>query len=180
MVVHSIWKLRQKHDWTLDQLSTRCGLSVGPLSQVERGLSSLSIASLKMICAALGVPLTRFFDLPDKPRPSVTKAGCPQGQLPLGDSEVIYWLLSGSLPRRTLEAFIAEYPPKYESPVVVHEGEEFAYNLSGKVELVFEEEKHVLETGDSFQIHSNRPHTARSLIDETARILWVQTMRLLR
>jgi len=52
---------RRGKEWTLEKLSASCGLSVGFLSQVERGLSSLSIVSLRAISEALGVPLSELF-----------------------------------------------------------------------------------------------------------------------
>jgi len=175
----SIRKLRQERGWTLEELSTRCGLSVGFLSQVERGLSSLSIGSLKMVCDAVEVPLAQFFAVPDADRPAITKAGQPHYLMQIGSSEITYSMLSGSRPNRTMEAFIAEYPPGYSPPVVPHEGEEFGYVLSGTVLLILEGEEHTLEPGDSFQTDSNRPHTIHNLEDKPAQILWVQTMRIL-
>ena len=53
--------LRQHKGWTLEELSSRCRLSISFLSQIERGLSSLSISSLHSICEALEVPMTHFF-----------------------------------------------------------------------------------------------------------------------
>jgi len=179
-VGRSIRKLRQERKWTLAYLSTQCGLSVGFLSQVERGLSSLSVASLKTVCDALEVPLAQFFTVPDADRPEITKAGQPHYLMRIGSSEITHSMLSGSRPNRTMEAFIAEYPPGYSPPVLPHEGEEFAYVLSGTILLVFEDEEHVLESGDSFQIDSNRPHTVRNPEDALARVLWVQTMKILR
>ncbi len=176
----SIRKLRQEHGWTLEELSSRCDLSVGFLSQVERGLSSLSVASLKTVCDALEVPLAQFFTMPDNGRPSISKAGRPPYQMRIGSSDVVYSLLSGARPHRTMEAFVAEYPSKYSPPITSHEGEEFGYILSGSFLLLFDEEEHVLEAGDSFQIDSDRPHTVRNLSDKSARILWVQTLKLLR
>jgi len=179
-VGRSIRKLRQDRGWTLEELSSRCGLSVGFLSQVERGLSSLSVASLRTVTEALGVPLAQFFSLPDVHRPAITKAGQSDYLIRIGSSEITYSMLSGSRPNRTMEAFIAEYPPGYVPPVLPHEGEEFAYVLSGRIVLIFEDEEHVLDPGDSFQIDSGRPHTVRNLEDEPARVLWVQTLKILR
>jgi len=180
-VGRTIRKLRQDRDWTLEELSTRSGLSVGFLSQVERGLSSLSVASLKTVCDALDVPLAQFFTVSDgSDRPAIAKAGQPHYQMRIGSSEVTYSMLSGSRPSRTLEAFIAEYPPGYSPPILPHEGEEFGYVLAGKIVLIFEGEEHVLEPGDSFQIDSSRPHTVRNPDKKPARILWVQTLKILR
>ena len=180
-VGRTIRKLRQDRKWTLEELSSRCGLSVGFLSQVERGLSSLSVASLKAVCDALEVPLAQFFTVSDTAdRPAVMKAGQPHYQMRIGSSEITYSMLSGSRPNRTIEAFIAEYPPGYAPPLLPHEGEEFAYVLSGRIVLLFDGEEHVLDAGDSFQIDSNRPHTVRNLEKKPAQVLWVQTLRILR
>ena len=180
-VGRTIRKLRKDREWTLEELSTRCGLSVGFLSQVERGLSSLSVASLKTVCDALEVPLAQFFTVSDATdRPAITRAGEPHYQMRIGTSEITYSMLSGSRPNRMMEAFIAEYPPGYSPPVLPHEGEEFAYVLSGTVLLIFEGEEHVLEPGDSFQIDSSRPHTVRNPDEKPAQVLWVQTLKILR
>ena len=181
-VGRTIRKLRQERGWTLEELSKRCGLSVGFLSQVERGLSSLSVASLRTVCEALEVPLAQFFTVSDAAdRAAITKAGNPHYKMRIGSSEVTYSMLSGPRPNRTMEAFIAEYPRGYSPPVLPHEGEEFGYVLAGKILLVCDGGEHVLEPGDSFQIDSHRPHTIRNLLDEEpGRILWVQTQKILR
>jgi len=175
-----IRRLRQERAETLEQLASRCGLSVGFLSQVERGLSSPSVASLKAILDALGIPISQFFQAPIPDRAAITKAGEAPYQIRVGSSETVYSMLSGSRPNRTIEAFIAEYPPGYAPPVLPHEGEEFAFVLSGRVLLVLEEEQHLLESGDSFQIDSTCPHTIRNSGSEPAKILWAQTLKILR
>jgi len=46
---------------SIQALADRCGLSIGMLSQVERGLSTPSIRSLRLLSIALDVPVSRFF-----------------------------------------------------------------------------------------------------------------------
>src|SRR4030042_645109 len=53
--------LRTEKGWTLKELASKCELSTSFLSQVERGLSSVSITSLHIICQALGMSLGEFF-----------------------------------------------------------------------------------------------------------------------
>jgi len=170
--------LRQQKGWTLEEFSARCKLSVGFLSQVERGLSSISISSLHAICGALGIPLTHFFAAVTD-GPLVLKAGYPRNRIRIEDSHVTYNLISGGMPDRVLEAVIAEYPPHYSPPFITHEGEEIGYVLKGKLLLQVEDKKELLNVGDSFHYFSTRPHTMQNLGDDTAKILWVQTMRLL-
>ncbi len=173
-----IRELRQRLGWTLEELASKCGLSVSFLSQVERGLSSLSISSLQAICKALGVPVTHFFTPPSGDS-IVLKKGRPRTRIRIEDSQVTYSLLSGPMPDRTLEALIAEFPPHYEHPLITHQGEEFGYILEGKIILQIEDEEFSLEPGDSFHIRSSRPHTVRNPSDRPAKVLWVLTQRLL-
>jgi quercetin dioxygenase-like cupin family protein len=83
------------------------------------------------------------------------------------------------MPDRVLEAAIAEYPPHYSPPFITHGGEEFGYVLEGKLLLQVEDKKELLNVGDSFHYFSTRPHTLQNLGDDTAKILWVLTMKLL-
>jgi len=173
-----IREFRQRKGWTLEDLSSRCGLSVSFLSQVERGLSSLSISSLQAICKAMEIPLTYFFAAPSG-NSLVLKAGRPRSRLRIEDSGVTYNVLSGPMSERMLEALVAEFPPNYRHPLITHPGEEFGYVLEGKIELQIEDEKFVLEPGDSFHIFSSQPHTIRNLSPSPAKILWVLTQKLL-
>ena len=54
--------LRKTKGMTLKDLSLASGLSIGFLSQIENGGSSLAITSLKKIADALQVPITYFFE----------------------------------------------------------------------------------------------------------------------
>jgi transcriptional regulator with XRE-family HTH domain len=78
--------LRQRKGWTLEELSSRCGLSISFLSQVERGLSSLSIPSLHSICEALEVPITHFLATTTMNGPLVVRTGEPHNRVRIGDS----------------------------------------------------------------------------------------------
>ena len=56
-----IKQLRTQKDLTLEELASRCELTKGFLSQVERNLTSPSIATLNDILEALGTSLSDFF-----------------------------------------------------------------------------------------------------------------------
>ena len=55
-------QLRLANDLTLEELANRSELSKGFLSQVERNLTSPSVATLDDILEALGTNLHDFFD----------------------------------------------------------------------------------------------------------------------
>ena len=56
-----IRQLRVKNGLTLEELASRCELTKGFLSQLERNLNSPSIATLEDITEALGSSLSDFF-----------------------------------------------------------------------------------------------------------------------
>ena len=56
-----IRELRTANDLTLEELASRSELTKGFLSQVERNLTSPSIATLEDILEALGTDLSQFF-----------------------------------------------------------------------------------------------------------------------
>ena len=59
-------ELRLQNDLTLESLASRCELTKGFLSQVERNLTSPSISTLEDILEALGTNLSSFFQEDDK------------------------------------------------------------------------------------------------------------------
>jgi len=169
--------LRKRRGWTLSEMSERSGLSVSFLSQVERELFSLSISSLKAICDALDLPLSRFFALSGNSS-VVLKAG-ERRRLHIEGSEVTYISLSGPLSERVLEPIIGEFPPHYDHPLITHRGEEFGYILEGSLILQIRDREYHLEPGDSFHLLSTEPHSIRNQNASLAKVLWILTQKFL-
>lgn len=57
-----IKKQRLYHKMTLKQLSDATGLSIGYLSQVERGLGTLSLSALENLSNILHIEMSSFFE----------------------------------------------------------------------------------------------------------------------
>jgi len=171
---------RLQHGWTLDGLSDRCGLSQSFLSQVERGLSTLSIVSLSAICKALELPIETLFSSSaplDQRSPRVTTAD-RQLLIRIGDSPVSYRYLSGQLPSSPIaELLIAEFPVGCDQRDSTHEGQELGYILEGALDLRVGEEEHRLAVGDSYRIDASEPHDYRTSADLGARVLMAVTQR---
>jgi transcriptional regulator with XRE-family HTH domain len=171
---------RIRHGWTLDGLSERCGLSPSFLSQVERGLSTLSIVSLSAICAALDLPIETLFSSsgPLDQRALRVTAADRQLLIRIGDSPVSYRYLSGQLPSSPIaELLIAEFPAGCDQRDSAHEGQEMGYVLEGVLELRVGEEEHRLSSGDSYRIDASEPHDYRTPSDLGARVLMAVTQR---
>ena len=57
----------------------------------------------------------------------------------------------------------------------IHEGEEFGFLLSGKIELILDDVIHKLKKDECFYFGSDRKHSVKNTGKVPARILWVVT-----
>jgi len=177
--------LRRRKGLTLKDLSQQCNLSVGFLSQIERGLSSFSIPSLRSICRALDVSLPDLLVISNgpgmaylvDPRPPEITKGDNQSYINLSDTSIKYRFLSGGFPGRQFEVLIGEMSPGYHNPPSSHEGEEFGYVLAGGVKLTIGEESYALGPGDSYHLVASTPHGFETGDEKGAKVLWVQTAK---
>lgn len=179
--------IRTRKRLTLRSLAAECGLSVGFLSQIERGLSSFSVSSLRSICQALGVSLADVLVMSNgpgnailiDPRHSAITKGDNRSYVSLSDASVKYRFLSAGFPGRRFEAVIGELAPGSHGEPHAHEGEEFGYVLEGEVLLASGEESHEIGPGDSYHLLASTPHACNAGNVE-AKVLWIQTARYVR
>ena len=171
--------LRTGNNMTLKQLSEQTELSIGFLSQLERGMSSVAIDSLEKIALALDVPLTSFFNesAPKDHEPVVHNF---ELQATPVSEQIFQYILSkdemdfGFLPRIfTLMPFANFESDDLE--MYSHTGEEFIYVLEGIVTLLLGNRQYTLYPGDSVQIHSTEPHNWVNSTNKVAKMLTVNT-----
>jgi transcriptional regulator with XRE-family HTH domain len=174
-----IRSLRQSSSITLAQLAQRTGLSIGHLSQVERGLSTPTIRQLQAISTGLGVRIGWFFQPmpePDRDRTAVLVRAGHRRRLRYDGLGMTDHLLTPTLDGR-LELLLSTIEPgagSGEEPYS-HEGEEAGLVLEGTLELWIDDEHHLLEQGDSFAFASTRPHRYRNPGKTTTRVVWAIT-----
>ncbi len=175
--------LRRERGLTLAQLAEAAGLSIGHLSQVERGLSTPTIRQLQAVGAALGVRIGWFFRPveaqgtapPPDPRRVVVRAGTRK-RLRYDGLSMTDFLLTPGLEGR-LELILCTLEPGAGSgdEPYSHEGEEAGIVLEGALELWVERERHLLGRGDSFAFASTRPHRYRNPGEVTTTVVWAIT-----
>ncbi len=178
-----IRELREASGMSLRGLARASGLSVGFLSQVERGISSIALTSLRAVADALGHPMSELFEAESEASPD--------------DDSIVFTLMRGSERKRSLisggrhyEMLSARAPGLILEPMLVyiepggvqeppdsHAGEEFAYVLSGQLIYQVAGEDHLLEPGDSLYLRSNTPHAMRNEGTETCVVVSVVTPR---
>ncbi len=171
--------LRKARGLSLQQLSAASGLSVGLISQIERGISSPSVRALRSLADALGVTVGWLFHHGAPPPAEDFGIILRRGHrrtMRFNDGEVIKELLSPNLDGK-LEMLIVNVVPGGASGSVAytHPGEEAGLVLEGELDLWVEEKLFRLQEGDAFGFASSRPHRFANPGNRMTRVLWVIT-----
>ena len=141
---------------TLKEVSSKAGLSVGFLSQVERNITAPSLSSLVSIAGALEVGIEYFLATPEGSG-LVTRKGSRE-YFSVSDSQIKYTRLTHEFPGSQLTGVISRMPPGYTSELVSHQGEEMIYILSGSLFFRVGEEEYHISQGDSIHCKSTCRH----------------------
>ena len=172
--------LRRKRKLSVEGLATLARMSSGMVSQIERGLSSPSLRSLRALSTALGAPLSWFFESVDSGTLRKTLYIVPATDrrlLRLTQTGVMKELLSPETDGRLIEMYelTLEAGGSSGGDFQHHEGEKAGMVLAGKFRLWLNEEVSLLGPGDSFQFPSTLPHRFDNPGTELARVLWINT-----
>lgn len=169
-----IRRLRIKNSLTQEELADRCELTKGFISQLERDLSSPSIATLVDILEGLGTNLKDFFNERIEEKIVFTREDVFENE-----NEDLKYILKWIIPnaqKNTMEPILIELEvggrTKEDYP---HEGEEFGYVLNGSIYLYIGDNKYKVRKDESFYFKANSNHFLENAGKSKARIIWVST-----
>ena len=174
-----IRELRRARRLSLETVADRTKLSIGFLSQIERGLSSPSLRVLAVLADVLGVGIAGLFGTKEKadaaPDAIVTREKA-RAKLNLWRTGISKQLLSPSGSDGRLNLFLVHMEPDGSTgdELYTHDGEEAGLVLEGEMKLTVDAESWTLKRGDSFRFASRRPHRfSNPAEDAKAVVLWV-------
>lgn len=161
-------------DLTLKEVADRAGLSVGFISQIERGITTPSISSLVNVSRVLGAHVSDFLSQPKVTAPTTRQSERPH--YAVGGNALVYERLSTTFPGNVLRSLIIHEPPGYRSEPIAHEGEEIFFVLDGELTVEVDGEQVVLLAGDSIHFPSTRTHSTWNHSIRPATVLHTCTM----
>ena len=173
-----IRRRRNQLGLTLQALCDRAGVSVGYLSQVERGHATPSLGTLAQIAQGLDADLNHFVGTP-RPADALTRAGS-RPQFSLDGVSMVYESLGAAFPGAELSCFLLHVPPGFVSETVRHEGEEIIFILKGEIVQTLNGQSFVLHEGDSLHYDGSIAHSWANRTEADARILWTGTLSVLQ
>lgn len=149
---------------TLKQLSELVDLSVGFLSQAERGLATISLNSLYRLATEFGVDVSSFFDSSEGEKADNFVVRSYERNCLRVTPEFIYYALCPDPQHSAIFPEIYELRPgagKNET-VFQNKQEEYLYVIEGVLHAWINESEYTLYPGDSMWIPSNYKHKWRN------------------
>lgn len=165
--------LRVAKGLTQEELADRAELSKGFISQVERDLTSPSIATLVDILQCLGSNLKDFFN-DDEEEQIVFKQ---EDYFEKKDNELgnqIEWIIPNAQKNEMEPIRLTLAPEGSTYPDLPHEGEEFGYVLSGNVLIHIGTKCYKAKKGESFYFIPSGRHYIKAG-KNGAVLIWVSS-----
>lgn len=169
-----IKEMRIQKSLTQEELADRAELSKGFISQLERDLTSPSIATLVDILQCLGTNLEEFFS--DTTAEQVVFKKTDYFEKYDADlKNLVKWIIPNAQ-KNMMEPILLKLDPGGSTyPDNPHEGEEFGFVLSGSIILHIGNRPFKAKKGESFYFTANKQHYITASNKTGATLLWVST-----
>lgn len=166
-------ELRKQHALSLRALAEKSGLSANTISLIENGKTSPSVDTLQQISLSLNVPITTFFEQQNLPESVIyTRNDSRKG---VNFSRGVVEEMGTGVGSEGLQPIKVSLSPRTNSgpQPLVHEGSEFVYCLSGRVEYQVMETSYTLEPGDTLLFSSKIPHSWNNPLETSSEVIIV-------
>lgn len=166
--------LRHATGRTLEQVAGDIGIAASVLSTLERTSQGVSVAVLHNLAAYFGTTVSSLSG-EDEPKVRALVRSGEWRAWPRTTPGVTVQLLAEGRNQMDCHRFVLE-PGASSEGAYKHEGEEFVYVLSGRVEFVLDSDQfHDLNPGDSLYFESRRHHAWSNRHDGETVLLWINT-----
>lgn len=172
-----IRELRKQRGWSLQGLASETGISVGTLSQVERGITSASIKTLDRLARVLEVPVGELLGNLENPTGDVggwVARAQTHRRLESRDHRILKEVMT---PQRCagMDLYQARIQPggtssdeRYSTLV----GEIAGVVVAGSLELWIDDQHVVLQAGDCFCYQGDTPRRWGNPGQEVTHVIW--------
>ena len=166
-------ELRTSKGMTLKELGDASGLSVGYLSQLEQGKSSIAINRLGKIAECLGVNMRYFISEELQNENPVMKAY--ENEVLYIESELsIQYRITNNMNSMNMLPKIDVIMPGFTTEGMhYHKGEEFIYVLEGILTLELDGKTHTLYPGDTAHYDTIHVHSWSNHTNKLVKVLMV-------
>ncbi len=164
-----IKKIRVGKKISFDNLANETGFSVDYLKKIETGNMIPTVSSLLQISRALEIDSGYLL------REEEASVSSREQAIAKRTDNYFYEVLTPGAEKKHLKAFRVTIDPMQDHKGVdySHEGEEFVYVLSGKIEIMVGEHLNVLKERESLLFNSSIRHKLKNISKKKAELLVV-------
>jgi quercetin dioxygenase-like cupin family protein len=164
-----IKRVRMEKNVPLERIANETGFSTAYLKDVEAGKAIPPVGAILQIARALEIDSASLLKEPESKLEKRIKAHTKR------TANYAYTTLTPGAENKHLKAFrvVIEAHQEHTGVDYFHEGEEFDYVLSGKVQVTVGDHVNTLATGDSLHFNSGIPHKLKSISSVRAELLVV-------
>jgi transcriptional regulator with XRE-family HTH domain len=165
-------RARLRRKLSLDELARSTGLSKGFISQLERDMTSASVASLVRLCDAVGITVGSLF----QPSETVLTSAATAPLINFGGSGLRERLLTprGSSDLQLIRSEVEPGGGSGAEPYALDAKAEVVHILRGELVVTLDDEIYTLRAGDTLTFSPRQGHAWHNPSEtEQAVVLWV-------
>ena len=168
--------LRKRKKMTLDQLSSKSGVSKSILSQIERNISNPTVSTMMRIADALEETLSGFFMNIDEGKSSPIETSKETPNISSKDGLCELSILGAGETVSWLQWYVLTMKPKGQLPSRSHGSNTFENItvISGEVVVYLKKQSETLKAGDTFRFPTNQEHTLMNKSKTISKVLMVK------
>jgi transcriptional regulator with XRE-family HTH domain len=167
--------LRKRKQMTLDQLSSKSGVSKSILSQIERNISNPTVSTMMRIADALEETLSGVFMNINESKSSPIETSKETPNISSKDGLCELSILGAGETVSWLQWYVLTMKPKGQLPSRSHGSNTFENItvISGEVVVNLKKQSETLKAGDTFRFPTNQEHTLMNKSKTISKILMV-------
>ncbi|MED3728997.1 helix-turn-helix domain-containing protein [Priestia filamentosa] len=157
IIGNNLMKFRKQRGLSLDHVSELTGVSKAMLAQIEKGKSSPTVTTLWKIANGLNISFSEFIK---EDKPDVRKVHIEDLNAITDDEEKyrVYPFFPYH-PEKKFEIYIVTLESGCVHEAKTHLGEEYLLMKEGELTIKFQDEEHLLSSGDALNFMGNLSHS---------------------
>lgn len=165
---------RKEKGLTLAEVAEKTNLSIGYLSNLERGTSSPTLENIQKICEILNISLMKLLE-EDKLNKHIIRKDERQVIFEQSKNKNKVRYESIRFGSNLLDGLIIiTHPHSVFDKKWRHNYDEIGLVIEGELTILIDEEEYVLQKGDSFYIPAQTEHGLKNLSDNICESYWVK------
>jgi transcriptional regulator with XRE-family HTH domain len=173
-------EIRREQSLSLEQVARKADISIGSLSQIERGMTSPTVNMLHRISGALNISLGELLsntECTDEQTDGWIAKAASHKQVVMKDKKIIKKIITPSRCRSVdlYQAIIQPGGSSGDEWITTRSGEISGLVIYGQLQLWFDKRYVKLEQNDTFCYTSDMPRKWNNPTDQDTCVLWVIT-----